>query len=445
MGKSKAQIPIETTGAEKAQRDLKQTGTEVENLGRAGARAAGGHQKFTEATAVSSEATKTFEENIHRLADAQDDSVPEDSTAAYLKLRAALLGTGDATDEAKSQFTQFDDKAKTAARSLLTTVNPAIGGLFGLAVDLAEGLKKVNPVLIAIGAGAAVLSGLTIGLRKAFEASQKLKESLDAVRNSRLQALRDQEQSGRGLRQSIAEELVGVGVSADQTQFVLEDIKQLQDAGVTRNFARSAAVARSAGLIGEDDALDFISGIIASGGEVPRFGQGRGRDRSVARRLVARGSQNDARGAALAFINATGEIARAEAPTEDELALPRSATTELLRFQRARGLSDDVISTIQKARSIASPLSLPFEQALRSVDVSGTGLTRETIESLNREALRGVRQRNEEGPLFQPRTGQRPEPGVAIYVTNINEQNVLNDSAADQFLLQGAALQGQAQ
>lgn len=319
MGKKKAQIPIETTGAEQAQRDLRETGQAIGDLGNKQSQSSRGAKENAKANSDAGKNTKSV---------------------------------GDATKQTARSVQELDDKAKTAARTLVTTFNPALGSAFSLVSDLFEGLLRINPVLLGLSVAAAAIGGVVTAFEKMAIAADKAEAAIARVAEAQ-KKLREQSTEEKD---TLVRDFQDAGIIPNR-QLVENTARRRRNLAfrgdgpaIPRDIATQGLIAQQLAGLSDDEVEQFFAGRAVT----PEFafsGDAR-QDRTKIRRVVARGRDADAQTAlsdlSRSLLVSTRKQALAEqrfGPNEELRALIESEI-EILNQNIGTELSDKAKRTI---------------------------------------------------------------------------------------------------
>lgn len=349
-------IPVAVEGAQQAQTDLKQTGQAVEDLGKKT-----GGAKGEEARSIRDAAKATADEIRQktaaakaaaadlRLAEAAARAKGDEARARQFaalavaeetklqQLNAVAVGAGAKATKA------FSDEAKTAATGLLSAFNPALAATVNIVADVVKGLGKINPILLAIAAAAAVISAVTSVLKGMAAAAEEVRKNLEAAREA-MKALREE---GRGERRNVADALAAAGVTGGADQ-AAELVNRLKAQGIEPELGKVGAVAQQVGGLSEAQVRQFVAGYFAAGGG-ETFTRDQGKNRAFIDRMLAEGAKPEN----AAFLQ--GRI-RDVAPDVAASALPGEALDPTARkwygliekFRKQNGLNDADVAGLER-------------------------------------------------------------------------------------------------
>ncbi|MDX2197913.1 MAG: hypothetical protein SF069_02960 [Phycisphaerae bacterium] len=294
-------IPVEVTGAEQAQAELRDTKAAVEGVGTGGAKAAGGAAQLGDAAGKATAGAKG-------LGDAAGKTNP------------ALDETKKKGEGAAKSLVDFDNKGERAAKTLLGLFNPQLSQAADALLDVLGGLTKINPMLLAISLGAAGIATLVNLLQGARKAAEELNEQLE--RQARIVA--GQERGAAALQARVADDLAKAGVfDAGLAERATRRTIELNRQGVRAQLAQDAAVAGAIAAAGgqafDEDA--FLAGVIARGKTSADFGDNNAKAMQEIQAAQAAGGTPQARAALQQYIRATAPAAVQELIQEDPTAV----------------------------------------------------------------------------------------------------------------------------
>ena len=270
MSKDRINIPVEVTGANEAQDQLRDVKGAVEDVGQADQRHATSKGKVAEKT--------------EGAAKAQD---------------------------------KFNDSARTALTGVLGRLSPEMASLATVAVDVAKGIGQASVALLGmLGAGAA-LGGMVMAFRKIAAATERAARAAERG----VAAARKMREEGASRRREVAEQLRDAGVGASAAGPIARRAAMRQHAeGVPFEVTTQAEIARRLYGLDDDQVRDIERGMI-----VADTGGGFGRDRAENQKLL----QTLRRAAATEGARAFAEQYRREVKLgEQGEAVPPGATQE---------------------------------------------------------------------------------------------------------------------
>lgn len=300
---SRIDIPVEVSGSEEAQRELRQVGQDVRDVGQASSQAAGGQRVGAEASREQAEAARR---------------------------------AGANTRDAAKSVNQFDDSAKTAVTGILGAFNPALASLGNIAVDVVKGFSAMSGALLGTIAAGAGIAGLITLVQQFAESTRQAAERLRELRRVRL------EQRGEGLsfEESVRGSLREAGVlggSFESAQRVADLVRAL---GVGQDVATFIETARRVQPGLGEQQLRTIGGAFLLRGQQDRFT----RDQAENRRLIERLLRTDPERVAEALaIDAQerGDAARQQVPPAEAFDRPgRSLDTVIAQIAAREGLNE---------------------------------------------------------------------------------------------------------
>jgi hypothetical protein len=324
-------IPIQVSGAAEAQRDIKDVADEVHEVSAAG----GASVPVTAPGAArAKQELDSVEQSVRKL---RASAPPNWAVVNFPEGRLAQA------KEAAGAIDGISAQGEKAAKTILSLLNPALGGMLSLVIDLAQGIMKFSPALIVLTSVATAVGLITAALGAAAEAANKANEAIMRM----AEAQRKQRDARRDERQKIADELVKGGVGASATPAVQADIQRQMNEGMSEPLARSASMFRAREVLAAGDVRAFQAGVIAAGGQAPSLTGDSDQDRRIVADLVARGRAPQAQQALDEYIQQTSLNSKFKALGAGSVA--QSGVDYLLdRLKREAGLNDADVQSIRE-------------------------------------------------------------------------------------------------
>jgi hypothetical protein len=151
-------IPIQVSGAAEAQRDIKDVADEVHEVSAAG----GASVPVTAPGAArAKQELDSVEQSVRKL---RASAPPNWAVVNFPEGRLAQA------KEAAGAIDGISAQGEKAAKTILSLLNPALGGMLSLVIDLAQGIMKFSPALIVLTSVATAVGLITAALGAAAEA-----------------------------------------------------------------------------------------------------------------------------------------------------------------------------------------------------------------------------------------------------------------------------------
>lgn len=226
-GRDGVNIPVSVTGSDEAQAKLKQVGQTAQAVGGATGEAAQGQEKLNK-----------------KVGEGGD-----------------LLG-------------DFSNKGEKVVKQFLGAFSPQLANAADMLFDMNEGVMRITPAMLAMGAAGAALGGLAIAYeaiaKSAREAEEAILRVIEAEKKRRGVAIDE--------RSKVSQELAGMGVNPAQADAVLATAAKLNDPNAKLTVPRELAIntgvaeqlAKKFGIPFE--AQEFLAGAAVSGGKAVDFG-----------------------------------------------------------------------------------------------------------------------------------------------------------------------------
>lgn len=279
----------------------------------------------------------------------------------------------NSVEGASKSVEHFDDTAKSAVTGILGQLNPALGSLGNLAVDVVQGITRMSGALVGVIAVGAGISGLISLMRHFSDATREAAERLREMRRERLQQVGEglgfEEQVRGGLREA------GIlGGSFESAQNVSRTVREL---GVGVDVATFMETARRVqpDLTGEQ--LRTLGGAFLLRGQQDHFT----RDQDANRQLIERMLQTDpGRVAEALAIDAQerGDQARAAVPPAeafDPIGRERASIIEQIASREGLNAADvqRVRDALARGEVTAEGLRTAFSEDISWLEISTQG------------------------------------------------------------------------
>jgi len=293
-------IPVQVTGAEQAKAELRALGATVDQTGRV---SQPGRGRLTgEAWVQQQAAGKLGAETAAAEAAAKDTAA-----GAQDRLNAA-------TNQGIFAHEGYSRASKAMIVNLLGMVNPALGQTAFLMSQVFHGLTRMTGTMLGIAGGAVALGVVVAVFQRMAEAAKRAQEAIERAR----EAWHKAREEGAGQREKLAAEAGKAGIWGDTTAIQQAVNAAQAERGEPPELAASAEIASrlaARGGMGFDRGR-YMAGIMAFGGEAPKFGGKPGANLALIRRVQTAGQAPEAQQAWRSYLAEQAEYQRGEAPPQ---------------------------------------------------------------------------------------------------------------------------------
>ncbi|MDX2200798.1 MAG: hypothetical protein SF069_17710 [Phycisphaerae bacterium] len=397
-------IPVEVTGADKAQQELREVKAGVEGVGQSGSKAASGTDQLGQSAGNA----------IPKLEDAGDAAKNTSNNTGDL---------GDKADKAASSIFDFDSKSERAAKTLLGMLNPQLAAALDNILDLGQGIGKLSPKLGMLVGAVAFWGSIAAAVRSTYAEAAKLREELEKIE----QIQSKQREGALGVRAAVADELAKAGVfDADLATGAARRTIELNRGGVRAGMAQDTAVAeaiaKAGGLAFDPD--QFMAGLLAQGKTSADFGKSNAEAINMIQAALARGGESSARDALQQYRASTYSVALREMLDAD----PASAG------DAAQSALNAALEKISEQRELTDKQ----RASVRRIARAGLGLGKESLD----DALAGERVGFRPGFDFGP--SGLPTASTMVPVSGENATTIRDAARETIDLVRGATPAGEA-